>query len=102
MRLTVFPSPWTLGASWNATLVGEVAATIAAHARAAGADIVFGPVLNLFADARFGRHEEGFSPDPILTSHYAHAAASGYQGETEVSTVLLTFARFLLGFCRIC
>lgn len=80
---SVFPMPLTLGASWNTTLVQDVYFAVASDTRACGANIAFAPVINLFSDPRFGRHQEGFSPNPTLTAHLARAAVAGLQGSTD-------------------
>lgn len=77
---TVFPMPLTLGASWNTSLVTAVYDVVANETRASGAEIAFAPVINLFMDPRFGRHQEGFSPNPMLTAEYARASVIGLQG----------------------
>ena len=77
---TVFPESVTLGGSWDVALVENVSAAIAREARALGVDVAFAPVINLWADARFGRLQEGYSENPALTSAYAAAAARGFQG----------------------
>ena len=77
---TVFPESVTLGGSWDVALVENVSAAIAREARALGVDVAFAPVINLWADARFGRLQEGYSENPALTAAYAAAAARGFQG----------------------
>lgn len=77
---TVFPMPVTMGASWDVELVQEMYAVIAEETRAIGVDVAFAPVINLFTDPRFGRYQEGFSPNPTLSAHLATAAVSGLQG----------------------
>ena len=78
----VFPMPLTLASAWNASLVAEVYAAVARDTRACGANVAFAPVINLFRDPRFGRFQEGFAPDPVLTAHLARAAVQGLQGST--------------------
>ena len=77
---TIFPMPLTLGATFNTTLIEAVHDIIANETLICGATIAFAPVINLFTDPRFGRFQEGFSPDPSLTAHYAEASAKGLQG----------------------
>lgn len=76
---TTFPEGPGLGATWDTDLITQVAAAIATEGRALGADM-FLPVINLWADARFGRQEEGFSEEPTLTSALASALVLGAQG----------------------
>lgn len=79
-----FPEGPGLGATWDPALVTDVAAAIAAEARALGADIMF-YVIHMVADARFGRQEEGFSEEPTLTSALAAAAVLGSHGALGVA-----------------
>eukprot|EP00730_Choanoeca_flexa_P000024 TRINITY_DN10009_c0_g1_i2.p1 TRINITY_DN10009_c0_g1~~TRINITY_DN10009_c0_g1_i2.p1 ORF type:complete len:761 (+),score=178.19 TRINITY_DN10009_c0_g1_i2:15-2297(+) len=76
----VFPMPLTQGNTWNTSLVTLIAQRVAYATRAYGANIGFAPVINLFTDPRYGRHQEGFSPNPTLTAHYARASVLGLQG----------------------
>ena len=80
---TVFPMPLTMGASLNVTLVERMYAVIGRATRACGANIAFAPVINLWTDPRFGRFQEGFSPEPTLSAHYGVAAVAGLQGGTD-------------------
>eukprot|EP01060_Flectonema_neradi_P009734 TRINITY_DN1693_c0_g1_i8.p1 TRINITY_DN1693_c0_g1~~TRINITY_DN1693_c0_g1_i8.p1 ORF type:complete len:751 (+),score=187.02 TRINITY_DN1693_c0_g1_i8:54-2306(+) len=77
---TVFPMPLTLGSTFNNTLLEEVYSTIARDTRIGGANIAFSPVINLFTDPRYGRFQEGLSPDPSLTSLYTVSVVKGLQG----------------------
>jgi beta-glucosidase len=80
---TTFPEGPGLGATWDDALVRNVSAAMAVEARALGADMAFF-VINLWADPRFGRQEEGFSEEPTLTSAMAAASVAGAQGRLGV------------------
>ena len=54
------PRAVRLAGTWDTELVGEMAAANAEATRALGMDMYF-YVINLWADPRFGRQEEGFS-----------------------------------------
>jgi beta-glucosidase-like glycosyl hydrolase len=56
----IFPMPAGQGASWNRSLVREVAAAVAVETRASGADRGFSPELQVATDPRFGRTQENF------------------------------------------
>jgi beta-glucosidase len=43
-------------------------------------DNTWSPVVNMWTDDRFGRFQEGFSPDPTITTHMARALVVGIQG----------------------
>ena len=78
---TVYPMPCLQGGTWDAELVGEVAAAIAEEASATGIDRGFSPVLHFCTDPRFGRCEEAFSEDPMLVSKMGVAAVTGLSGK---------------------
>ena len=76
---TIFPMPVNQGNSWNRTLVSQIARVIAKEARAVGVDTLFAPVVNMITDPRFGRLQEGYSENPLLTTHLGTAAVLGLQ-----------------------
>ena len=77
---TVFPEPLLTACAWNESLATAIGAVLAFEARGAGVDNTWSPVVNMWTDDRFGRFQEGFSPDPMLTSHLARALVLGVQG----------------------
>ncbi|WP_309110756.1 glycoside hydrolase family 3 C-terminal domain-containing protein [Saccharothrix sp.] len=84
---TVFPQAIGLASSWNPELVHAVGEAVGTEARgfhhldpvAHGLN-VWAPVVNPLRDPRWGRNEEGYSEDPVLTSELATAYASGLRG----------------------
>lgn len=86
---TVFPMGATQGASWNVSLVGEIAAAVALEARAWGGDRGLSPEINVVTDPRFGRTEENFGEEPALVAAMAAAAVAGLQGGTAPPTAYL-------------
>jgi beta-glucosidase len=76
---TVFPQGPALGATFDTPLAQQLGEASAIEARALGIDLVTF-VINLWADARFGRQEEGISEDPMLTSALGVALTIGAQG----------------------
>lgn len=80
---TIFPMPVGQGCSWNASLVKEIAAVLAVEASAVGIDTLFAPVVNMVVDPRFGRLQENFSENPILTKVLAVASVLGLQNSTS-------------------
>jgi beta-glucosidase len=77
---TIFPMPVGLGSSWNVDLVRSVMGVVGNEAARIGVDVVFAPVVNMMTDPRFGRLQEGYSSNPLLTSHLAVAAVLALQG----------------------
>ena len=83
---TIFPMPVGLGATWDVELVNEIMSVVGQEAAAIGVDVVFAPVVNMMTDPRFGRLQEGYSSNPLLTSHLAVAAVKGLQGCRQNAT----------------
>lgn len=77
---TVFPAPINLAATWDTELARKTGADIAAEARAAGIDMILGPVLDLAREPRWGRVEEDFGEDTYLTGQFGLAMVEGMQG----------------------
>lgn len=77
---TIFPMPLTTASSWNDSLPQLIGSYMATEAREAGVDNHWSPVVNMWSDARFGRFQEGFSPDPTITAHMGTAITVGLQG----------------------
>jgi beta-glucosidase len=86
----VFPQAVGLGATWAPELLAEVGEAVAREVRAqrdaeAGAKraslVVWAPVVNLLRDPRWGRNEEGYSEDQLLTSELATAFCRGLVGD---------------------
>ena len=94
---TIFPMPVGQGCSWNVSLVKSIARVIAAEASAVGVDTIFAPVVNMVTDPRFGRLQENFSENPILTSHLGKASVQGLQHSAASGTYLNSRAVAALG-----
>ncbi|MDI1335291.1 MAG: glycoside hydrolase family 3 N-terminal domain-containing protein, partial [Lacunisphaera sp.] len=96
-RATVFPQTIGLGATFDRALVRAIGDIIATEARAkhhaavrARGDGSSGwyqgltfwtPNINLFRDPRWGRGQETFGEDPVLTGELGAALVRGLQGE---------------------
>ncbi|ASO19054.1 beta-glucosidase [Actinoalloteichus hoggarensis] len=85
---TVFPQAVGLGATWNPELLRRVGAATGDEARGfhhrdpvQGGLNVWAPVVNLLRDPRWGRNEEGYAEDPLLTGVLSTAYASGLRGD---------------------
>jgi beta-glucosidase len=91
---TVFPEPIGLAATFDPTLIHEMAVVIGTEARAkhnqavrAGRrDIMEGldfwsPNINIFRDPRWGRGQETYGEDPFLTGRMGVAFVTGLQGD---------------------
>ncbi|MCX5394502.1 glycoside hydrolase family 3 C-terminal domain-containing protein [Streptomyces sp. NBC_00094] len=84
---TVFPQAVGLGASWHPELVRRVGEAVSREARAMRAKDervglnVWAPTVNLLRNPLWGRGEEGYAEDPVLTSAIATAFTRGLRGE---------------------
>ncbi|MCH4089669.1 beta-glucosidase family protein [Acetobacter sp.] len=88
---TCFPALSVLGNSWDIALAYEIGTALAIECRAAGAQILLGPGINLRRSPLAGRGFEYFSEDPILTGEMAAAVIRGLQ-EHGVGASLKHFA----------
>lgn len=84
---TSFPQPIGMSASWDTELIkkaGEVTGTEARvlwHRHPAGGLSRWAPTVDLERDPRWGRNEEGYGEDPVLTGAMAGAYIEGMQGD---------------------
>jgi beta-glucosidase len=89
---TLFPAAIAMGATWDPALVRTITDAMSDEARAlynAHAEgprsphgLVFrSPVINISRDPRWGRIQEVFSEDPLLTGRMAVAYVRGLQGD---------------------
>jgi len=88
---TCFPALSVLANSWDITLAHEVGTALAIDCRAAGAQILLGPGINLRRSPLAGRGFEYFSEDPILTGEMAAGVIQGLQ-DNGVGASLKHFA----------
>jgi beta-glucosidase len=101
---TVFPQSVGLAATWNPELLLAVGQAVASEVRELhhhDPDVslnVWGPVVNLLRDPRWGRNEEGYSEDPRLTAELATAYTGGLSGLTDSFRTHLTTAPTLKHF----
>ena len=84
---TSFAQPVGLASTWDTGLITRVGSAVGDEARGFNAENprVFGlnlwaPVVNLLRDPRWGRNEEGYSEDPLLTGAISTAYGSGLEG----------------------
>lgn len=90
---TVFPQAIGLGATWDDALIYRVSTSIADEARAKHHNFVdkdkryiyqgltlWCPNINLFRDPRWGRGQETYGEDPLLTGTLATQFIKGLQG----------------------
>jgi beta-glucosidase len=87
---TVFPQAVGLASTWDPDLVRAVGSAVGDEARGfhhkeptRGGLNVWAPVVNPLRDPRWGRNEEGYSEDPLLTATIGTAYAWGLRGDHE-------------------
>ncbi|MEA2552728.1 MAG: beta-glucosidase [Fimbriimonadaceae bacterium] len=83
---TSFPQAIGLAATWDPDFVHQVAKAIAEETRAQGIRQVLSPVINVCRDARWGRVEETYGEDTLLTSKMGVAFVSAFEKAGIVTT----------------
>lgn len=78
---TVFPTSIGQSSTWNPELIEQMGCAIAKEAKAQGAHIGYGPVLDLARDPRWSRVEETYGEDPFLIGKMGEALVRGFQGD---------------------
>lgn len=82
---TSFPQPYGLAATWDSTLIYNIATVISDEARVknntSGLGLTYWcPVVNMDRDPRWGREEENFGEDNYLAARLAVNFIKGMQG----------------------
>jgi beta-glucosidase len=103
---TVFPEPIGLAASFDPALVGRMGDVIATEGRIRhrealleGSDLTFAgltffsPNINLFRDPRWGRGQETYGEDPLLTARMGVAFIHGLQGDDPAHPKVVATAK---------
>jgi len=91
---TLFPQAIGMAATWDTPLVHEEAAVISIEARAKYNQAIrdnihsifygltiWSPNINIFRDPRWGRGQETYGEDPLLTAQFSVAFVRGLQGD---------------------
>ncbi|GJM60808.1 glycoside hydrolase family 3 C-terminal domain-containing protein [Persicobacter diffluens] len=94
---TVFPQSIGLAASWNPDLMKAIGDAVSDEARAQyhngpvikkgnekgkkGPLFFWSPVINIGRDPRWGRNQENYGEDPLLTSQFVSHYLKGLQGD---------------------
>ena len=87
---TSFPQPVGMCATWDPELLEKCGEVVGVEARVVAKRYPGGrglsrwaPTVDLLRDPRWGRNEEAYSEDPVLTGAMAGAYIRGMQGEDE-------------------
>ena len=83
---TTFPQAIALAATWDTTLVADVARAITRETKTRGIRQILSPVLNIARDVRWGRVEETYGEDPYLTTQMGVAFISQFEKEGVITT----------------
>ena len=85
---TSFAQPVGLASTWDPELVKRVGSAVGDEARGYNVQNprvwglnLWAPVVNLLRDPRWGRNEEGYSEDPLLTGAISTSYAAGMAGD---------------------
>ena len=84
---TVYPAAIAWGATFDPTLVQEMAAAIGADMASVGVHQGLSPVLDVVRDYRWGRVEETMGEDPFLVSTLGAAYVRGLQSAGVIATL---------------
>ncbi|MFC6020292.1 glycoside hydrolase family 3 C-terminal domain-containing protein [Plantactinospora solaniradicis] len=93
INTTSYPVDLSLGATWNPDLVYREATLISDEAREVVRDNrldlnFYSPTINLARDPRWGRGDEAFSEDPLLTAALAAEFVNGMEGKDRAGRLL--------------
>jgi beta-glucosidase len=91
---TTFPVGLGMAASWNKDLLHRIGCAVSSELAAVGAQISFGPVLDLSRDPRWGRCEENFGEDVCVSAQLGAAMVRGIQESGKVICTLKHFAGY--------
>ncbi|MCK3684130.1 glycoside hydrolase family 3 protein [Maribellus sp. YY47] len=83
---TAFPQAIALAASWDTTIMQQVAHAIATETKSRGIRQILSPVVNIARDVRWGRIEETYGEDPYLTSKMGVAFVSQFENMGVLTT----------------
>ena len=95
---TIFPSPLAMSCSWDMDVCREMIRTAKREARVCGVNWVFGPMLDVARDARWGRIVETFGEDPYIVSEAARAMVKAWQENTGDGGAMLATAKHFLAY----
>jgi beta-glucosidase len=90
---TSYPISLALGSSWDPSLMYNEASLISDEAREVAPDNTlnldfYSPTINLEHDPRWGRNDETYSEDPLLTADIAAQFVDGMEGKSASGSLL--------------
>lgn len=87
LRATAFPVAMMRGATWDPALEERVGRAMAREIRAAGADTLLAPTVNILRHPRWGRAQETYSEDTMHLGEMGVAFIRGVQAEGVLASV---------------
>lgn len=87
VRSTDFPTPLALGCTWDRKLVRAVGNVAGREALALGYTNMYGPIMDVMRDQRWGRCEESFGECPFLASELGIQMTLGVQSHRVAATL---------------
>ncbi len=87
VRSTNFPTPLAMGCAWDRDLVRKMGEVAGREALALGYTNMYGPIMDVLRDPRWGRCEESFGECPFLCSEMGIQEVQGIQAQRVVSTL---------------
>src|SRR4051812_39182839 len=90
---TSYPIDQALGSSWDPDLVYRVASQIGDEAREVSPENqlnleFYSPTMNLERDPRWGRNDETYAEDPLLTARLVSQFVNGMEGKNQQGDLL--------------
>ncbi len=83
---TAYPQSIALAATWDTNLMSLIALNIAYQCKIRGIRLVLSPVVNLATDVRWGRVEETYGEDPVLSAAMGVAYVSAFEQMGVITT----------------
>ncbi len=83
---TVYPQAIGLAATFDTSLMHNVASSIAKETKVRGVRQILSPVINLASDVRWGRTEETYGEDSFLSSEMAVAYVTAFENNGIIAT----------------
>ena len=87
IKAVSFPTASCLANSWDESLIKDVGAAIASHAKQEGVGLLLAPGVNIKRNPLCGRNFEYYSEDPLLSGRLGAAFINGVQSEGIGATV---------------
>jgi len=94
LNATLFPHQIGFGATFDPPLVKDVQTTASQASAATNVRWAFAPVADVAANSRWGRYNESYSEDPVLSGSLAAAAVEGLQTSDIVAATVKHFAGY--------